>query len=126
MHSHDFEQMFKLNKSFGMPFLEWNRTTLEIMKHLSEKNLKLLGDYFELLSDQCKRLSACKSEEFFEVQKDIMNENMTAQMENIQKCIQNNMESWEEIAKVWGSVAARVTEKAVEKAQNYTDKEKMR
>jgi translation initiation factor 2 alpha subunit (eIF-2alpha) len=123
MYTEGFDQWAKLNKNFTAPFNEWNKATSEICKRISDQNLELFGENFSRFSDQVKRLSNVKKpEDLFNLQKDLMSENITASIELMQKIIHITMENMEDIAKLWGSTAAKISEKAVEKAQKFAEK----
>lgn len=123
MYNEGFEQWFKLNKNLSAPMNELNKATTEISKRISEQNLQLIEENVARISNQLKRLSSVKKpEDFLNLQRDCFSENMTASIETAQKIMHMAMENLEEISKVWGSTAAKITEKAVEKAQKYTEK----
>jgi hypothetical protein len=120
MYIEGYEQWFKLNKQFASPFNEWNKVTTDICKRVAAQNLELIGESYSRFSERLKRLSNVKKpEEFLLLQKDMLNEDITLTLEYFQKIIHLFMENMEELAKLWGTTAAKVTEKAVEKAQKF-------
>ncbi|VVC76960.1 hypothetical protein AQUSIP_22870 [Aquicella siphonis] len=123
MYHEGFDQFFKINKSFTAPVSEWNKTLNEIGKRIAEQNLEIIGENFNRVSSQLKRLSSVrKPEDFLNLQKDCLSENISASIDITQKIAHLAMENMEEIAKLWGTTAAKITEKAVEKAQKFTEK----
>lgn len=123
MYHESFDQLFKVNKNLTAPVSEWNKTLNEIGKRIAEQNLEIIGDNFNRISSQLKRLSSVrKPEDLFNLQKDCLSENISASIDVAQKISHMAMENMEEIAKLWGTTAAKITEKAVEKAQKYTEK----
>lgn len=104
MHSEDFEQWFKLNKGLTHPLSGWSKAVTEIWRRTTQQNLELIGENFSRLSDQLKRLSNVKKpEDLLTFQKDCLNENISATIENVQKILQLSMENFEEFTKLYGS-----------------------
>jgi len=120
-----YDQWFKLNKSWNTPFTEWNKVTMEICKRMAAHNLEMVGENYSRFSERLKRISNIKKpEDFLNLQKDIINEDLTATLEHMQKMVHLSMENMEELTRLWGTSAAKITEKAVEKAQKYAEKHK--
>src|SRR5262245_53149470 len=125
MYTEGFEQWVKLNKSFTTPITEFNKATTEICKRMSEQNMQIIGENFTRFTNQMKRLSNIKKpEDFINFQRDCISENISASIETIQKLTHLSMENFEEITKLWGVTAAKISEKAVEKAQKYSERER--
>jgi len=123
MYNEGFEQWFKLNKNFNAPINEWNKVTTDICKRIAAQNLEIIGESYSLFSERLKRLSNIKKpEDFINLQKDILNEDLTLTLEYLQKIIHLSMENMDELTKLWGTTAAKVTEKAVEKAQKFAER----
>lgn len=121
------EQWVRLNRNFAGPVGEWNKTTSEILRRIYQQNLSLLGEQFELLSDQCKRLSAAKKpEELISIYKDIYTEGTTAAMKGLDKYLRLSMESVEDFSKCCSmsfrepfTSAFKSAERAVEKTERH-------
>lgn len=123
MYIEGFEQWFKLNKNIGMPLHEWNKITTDICKRMAAQNLEILGEGYSRFSERLKRLTNIKKpEDLINLQKDILNEDITLTLAYLQKMVHLSLENMDELAKSWGTTAAKVTEKAVEKAQKYSEK----
>jgi len=125
MYTEGFEQWFKLNKNMTNPMNEINKAATEICRRSAQHNMELIGENVTRLSDQLKRFSNVrKPEDFFNLQKECLNEDMSALMKNMQELSQNALENFEELSKILGSTAAKVTESTVEKAHThkYTEK----
>jgi len=120
MYNEGFDQWSKMSKNLNTPLNDLNKATTALYKRLSEKNMELIEANFARFSSQLKRLSSVrKPEEFFNLQKECLTENISASVESTQKIVQITMEAMEELSKIWGSSAAKVSEKAVEKAQKF-------
>ena len=92
------EDWMKMGKMF--PFSDFSRNTIELCRKTCEQNLNLLSDNFARVSDQLKRLSNVhKPEEFFNLQKDILTENITAGITTMQKIFKTSMDNVEEVSK---------------------------
>lgn len=97
MYNERFEQLFKANKNLSGPLNEWNKTTTELCRRAAQQNLEMIGENFTRFSEQLKRLSSVrKPEDLISFQKDCINEDVTATLENMQKIIRMTMESVEE------------------------------
>ena len=123
MYTEGFEQWFKLNKNISSPMNEMSKLATDISKRISEQNLQLIEESIARFSSQLKRLSSVKRpEEFLNVQREIISENISTSIEMTQKFIHMTMENFEEISKIWGTTAAKISEKAVEKAHKFAEK----
>jgi hypothetical protein len=123
MYNENIEQWFKLNKNIGTPVSEMNKATTDMCKRIAEQNLELIEENIARFSNQVKRLSNVRSpEELINLQKDCLSENITAGMETTQKIIQMGMENVEEVSKLLGTTASKVSEKVVEKTRKYVKK----
>lgn len=101
MYTEGFEQWFKMNKNFVNPMGELGRASTEIYQHMMEQQLEIVGENFSRLSNQLQRLSSVKDpQSLLKVQKDCINEDVSAAIENTQKMIHIAMESMEEFTKV--------------------------
>lgn len=117
MYTEGFEQWIKSTKDFGAPMGELNKATTDICKRMAEENLQLLNENFSLMSDQLKRLSSIKRpEDYLNVLRECINEDISASIENTQRLMHSTMEHMEECAKLWGSVRDQ-SSRAVDRAE---------
>src|SRR3990167_8312721 len=94
-----------MNKHLMNPLGEWNQAANEIFQKTMQQNLEIMGEHISRASDQLKHFSQLKNpNEFFNFQKDCINENMNACVECTQKIVSNTMEHMEELTKLCGSV----------------------
>ncbi len=104
MHSDGFEQWFKLNKGWTTPSNEWTKVTTDLCRRTTEQQLEMMSETISRVSQQLKRLSnAKKPEDFMNVQRDIINEDMTASIEAVQQIIHTSLENMEEVTKLCGT-----------------------
>ncbi|RDI38964.1 phasin family protein [Aquicella lusitana] len=104
MYTEGFEQWFKVNKNLTTPLNEWNKACTEMCRRMTQQNLELIGENVSRLSERLKRISSVrKPEDFFNLQKECLNEDMAASIEYMQKYIHNSMENFEEFTKLCGS-----------------------
>ena len=104
MQNQGFEQWFKLSKSIPQPIGNVSKAANEIFRRTAQQNLELLSENLSRWSAQLKRLSNVKKpEDFINFQKDSINENISASIENAQKVIQLTMENMEEFTKLFSS-----------------------
>lgn len=121
MRTEDFEQAFKFNKDLSGTFTEWNKSATEMLRHVTQQNLELLGENFTRFSNQLNRLStARKPEEFFTLQTECLKENTTAAVSNLQKIIHLNMENFELLTKLCGTTLRDSTYAATKTAEKTT------
>lgn len=126
MYTEGFEQWFKMNKNMTGPLNEWNKTCTEMGRRIAQQNLEILGDNISRLSDRLKRLSSIrKPEDFFNLQKECLQEDMTAAIEGTQKLIHTTMQNMEEFTKLWGSVC-NATQETTTTTTNKSQKEQER
>lgn len=125
MYTEGLEQLMKSSKNFSNPFIEWNHLTTELYKHVAEENLEIMGEHFSRLSDQLKRLSHTKKpEDFFNIMKDCINEDITATVENSQKILHSSIAQMEECMKLCGTSFAYTHEHVPEETKSHgRDKE---
>lgn len=104
MYTEGFDQWLKMSKYLSSPMGDWSKTLTEIIRHTTQQNLEMIGENFSRLSDQCKRLShARKPEDLLNLQKDILNEDITVAINNTQTLIHTTVENMEEITKLCGT-----------------------
>lgn len=119
MYNEGFEQWTKLNKNLTGPAMEFTKTSSEIMRRMTQQHLEMLSENFGKFSDQLKRLSNVrKPDEFFNVQRECFNENITLGLENFNKLCHMYMSGWEECAKIFAPNRENTrqnTEKTAEK-----------
>lgn len=123
MYNEGLDNLLKMNKTFTAPLGEWNKAINDIGKRIADQNMEIIAENFTRVSNQLKRLSNVrKPEDFFNLQKDCLSENISAGIDLTQKVIHMTMENFEEISKLSGTTAAKITERAVEKAQKFAEK----
>jgi len=123
MYTEGFEQWFKNAKNMSVPFNEWNKAATDILRRTTQENIDLLGDNLSLFSDQLKRMSnAKKPEDFINIQKDCINEGMSAAIESMQKIVNLSMKNMEEITKLYGSALREQTRAAQKSTQDKSEK----
>lgn len=93
MITEGFEHWMQLNKNLFKPFSEWNKFSTELCYKTMQDQLEFLNDRLSHLSDHCKQLMHVKKpEEFFNLQKDCMQEELKASMHHIEKTIKHLVE----------------------------------
>lgn len=109
--NHDgFEHWMKTGKSWMGPLAEWNKVSTDMMRKLAQQNMELIGENFSRMSDQLKRLSSAKRpEDFINVQRDCLNEDLSAAMESVHKMIHTTMENMEEFTRLCHTTTTRET-----------------
>lgn len=123
MYLEGFEQWYKMNKTFSSPVNDLGKATTEVFKRITEQNLEIIGENYTRFSDQLRRLSSIrKPEELMNFQRECWTENWSAVLRNSQKLMHLTLENFEELSRMYGNTATKVTEKAVEKAQKFTQK----
>ena len=128
MNTEGFDQFLKMGKNMTGPFGDLQKASTEIFRRIAQQNLEMMGENFSRLSDQVRRLSDVrKPEDFFNLQKQCINEDVTATIENLQKMVHTSMENIEEFTKLCGSMTQETganTMKAAEKFEKDREKEK--
>ena len=103
MYTEGFEQWFKLNKNMTA-LSEWNKTTADMCQRVAQQNLSIMEENLTRISDQIKRASSVrKPEEWLTLQKDIINEDITAAVECAQKITHTYMENMDALTKLCGT-----------------------
>jgi len=106
MNSEAFEQWFKMNKNLNMSSLNgWNKNINDALCQIAEKQLDCISDCVSnscsTLSEQFKQLSRSKPENFLAIQKESINQGMSAWLSNTQKILNTSVETMEEISKLY-------------------------
>lgn len=123
MYNDNFEQMLKFNKTLNTPLNEWTKTLTDISKRVTDQHLELFGNQYACVSNHLKRLSTVKKpEDLLTLQKELICELITTNIENTQKIMHTAQENLDECAKLWETTLAKSTEKATDKPQKYTEK----
>lgn len=123
MYLEGFEQWYKMNKNLSTPVSDLSKATTEIFKRITEQNLEIIGENYSRFSEQLRRLSTIrKPEDLLNFQRDCLNENWTAALKNSQRLMHLTLENFEELSRLYGASAVKVTEKAVDKAQKFARK----
>lgn len=119
MYIEGFEQMTKINKTLTGPLSEWNHVTIEIYRRMLQQHLELMGENFSRISEQLKRFSDIKKpEDFFNLQKDCLNENINTTIESFHKLMRISMLGFEEYSKLFGSLRDTVTNNLKDNIKN--------
>ena len=101
MYTEGFDQWFKLCKNINTPFTEWNKTTTEVFRNITQQQLEILEDNMSRVSEQLKRLSGVKKpEDWITLQKDCITEDVTATMEYLQKMSHLSLETMTKMSKL--------------------------
>jgi hypothetical protein len=110
MYTEGFEQWMKMSKNMNVPLGDFGRAMTDICRRFAQQNAEMLSDNFELWTDQLKRLSSVRRpEDFLALQKDIINEDVSASIQCMQKCIHSTVEAIEECNKLFSSAGAHET-----------------
>jgi len=105
MRTQDFDQWFKISKNMTTPFHEWSKACMEMGKRLTQQQLDMLSENVSRLSDQFNRLSRIRRpEEWIDLQKDCLHENINASMETVQKLIQLSVENVTQFTNLCGTL----------------------
>ncbi|OGT42141.1 MAG: hypothetical protein A3F42_06140 [Gammaproteobacteria bacterium RIFCSPHIGHO2_12_FULL_37_34] len=103
MFNENFEQWYK-NKNLFTPTNEWGKQVTElchICQHMAQKNLEMTNENVFRWSDQFKRLTNIKKpEELLNLQRDFINENMSACMQGMQTLMSTCAEGMDEYMKL--------------------------
>lgn len=95
------DQWFKSSKSFATPLNEWNKTTNEMCQRFTQQQLSLISTHFSRVSEQMKRFTSVKKpEDFMQLQKECLQENIAASIESMQNMLLMTMENLEELSKL--------------------------
>lgn len=130
MFNESFEQWYK-NKNFFTPTNEWSKQVTEgchLCQQMAQKNLELANENVLRLSDQFKRLTNIKKpEDFFNLQRDVINENMTACIQSMQTLLSTCAEGMDECMKLYkpfytGGTTRDSSSRAYEKTEKSTSK----
>lgn len=106
MYTEGFEQWIKTaNKNFSAPLGDWHKASNEMLHHIVSENLEMISDNLLRLSDQLKRFAQIKKpEDYLNVIRECINEDINATIENSQKLLHSTMEHMEECAKSCGTL----------------------
>lgn len=124
MFNENLDQLFRMNKQLSGPVGEVGKSVAEMSRHVLEQNLEMMSAHFARVSDQLKRLSQVKKpEELINLQRDCMNEIISASVENIQKVAHLTAANVEECTRLCSSIReplVKAAEKAADKATEKT------
>lgn len=113
MNTENFEQWYKQSKNFANPMNELNKTMTDLCRRATQEGLEIVSDNVSLLSDQMKRLSNIrKPEDYLNLTREYMTENMNASMSNVQKIMQLSMRTLEEMSHLSNNLPNATKEKA--------------
>lgn len=117
------EQILKMSKNLASPLNELNKISMECAKRITDQQLELISETTARTASQIKKLSSVKKpEEFVELQREIITENLNASLAAAQKIFKLSMENMETLTKSVGEATAKATEKVVEKAHKVAEK----
>jgi hypothetical protein len=104
MVTEGFENYYKLGKNFLNPWNDIGKTVLDLCRRANQGTLEIAGDNLTRTAEQLKRLSSVKRpEEIINLQKECLNENISAWMSDFQKLLNLSLNSFEEINKTFNS-----------------------
>ncbi len=116
MYTENYEQWFKTSKSFATPLNEWNKTTQEMCQRFTQQQMSLISNQCSRFSEQMKRLTNVKKpEDFVQLQKECLHENIAASIENMQNILLMTMENLEELSKLCQIQRETMSSKTTEK-----------
>lgn len=128
MYTEGFEQFIKASKS--VPFQEWNRASLGLLRRTFQQQCEIMSDNFALMSEQCKRYSQAKNADDFgdllNLHRHMLSEDLNAMMRSFQRSLQNSMENLEELTKLYGTTMRDQTAAATHAVQKEREREKER
>lgn len=123
---HEGYNAFFNNTNLLSPLADFSLATTNVLRHTAQQHLEIIGQNFLRLSDQLKRLSSVqRPEELIRQQKEIINENLSAAMENSQRLMQIYTENINEFSKIFaslGETAATVTKNAAHTTAKNAEK----
>ena len=130
MLTEGFEQYFKLGKNFLNPWSDAGKTLTDFLRRTNQGTLEIAGDTLSRTAEQLKRFSTAKRpEEILNLQKECLNENVTALMSDYQKLINLSLGSFEEMNKTFTSTVKdqqHAAQAAAASATRAAEKEKHR
>lgn len=130
MYTQGFEQWLKMNKTLAAPLSDLNRTATDICSGIIQQNIALMSENFSRISDQLKRLGNVKKpEELIDLQKECLNENISASIEGTQKLAQITIENLEKFIHLFITTTERQVNsinKTTERVKEYAEKERSR
>jgi hypothetical protein len=104
MYTEGFQQWLNMNKYLNAPLTDWNKTFTGIYQRLTQHQLDLLGENFSRMSEQLKKFSNIKKpEDYLSFQKDMINEEITASIDNMHSLLRESMLQLEELMKLFSS-----------------------
>lgn len=97
-----FEQYNKLGKNFLNPWSDVSKAFMDLYRRANQGSLEVAGENLTRAAEQLKRFSCVKRpEELLGLQKECLNENITAWMSDFQKLMNISLGSFEEINKTF-------------------------
>ena len=110
MASENFEQYFKLGRTFLTPWNDIGKAWVDIFRKTSQDSLEIASTSLARYSEQLQRLSNVnRPEELFNIEKECFNENLNASMNNLQKFINNSLENFAMINKTFTTAKEQAT-----------------
>ena len=110
MYTEGFDQWMKMNKNFSSPMSDLSKATTNICRNLTQEGMEMLTDNISLVSDQMKRISSVrKPEDYLNLSRECITEDMNAWMSNIQKIMQLSMQTMEELTRLSSNLRETAT-----------------
>lgn len=104
MVTEGFEEYYKMSKNFLSPMNDISKTVWNLCRRASQGSLEMVSDNLNRGAQQLKHFSAVKRpEELLQLQKECLQENISAWMSNAQKLTNLSMSYFEEINKSFSS-----------------------
>lgn len=118
MYNEGLEYLNKLNKNLAGPLTELNKAAVEVMHKAAQQHIEIASENIARLSEQVKRAGKVKKpEEIIDLQKEYLNENISAAVDNMQKILQMNIQHIEELTKTCSKCAKPLAEENVKQTK---------
>ena len=115
MYTEQYDQWIKAN--------EWSKPAAHLWQRLSQQQISLVGNQVARLSEQMKRFTQVKKpEDFLQLQKDCLHENVAAAIECMQSMLLFTVENMEEMTKSYHPMHTQTT--ATSNASKNSEKNK--
>jgi len=104
MVTEGYEQYINFGKNFTNPWNNMGKTALDIYRRVGQEALEITEENLIRTADQLKRCgSAKRPDEWFNLQKEFLNENLNAWLSNCQRCLNFGLGNVEEFNKAMNS-----------------------
>lgn len=124
MYTEGFDQWLKTaNKNLSAPLGDLSKASTEMWRKTLAQNLEIMSDNLLLLSGQLQRFTTVKKpEDYFNVLKECVNEDINTTVENSQKLLHTTVENIEEYVKSCGSLQESTIKAAVKEKERQKEK----